>query len=1081
MAGLHSPAFAFMWGAVPLTALAWSGITLLYAALMYAFGRRFFWRNVASPVGLFGALVIVMFGVSNLMLESDAFANQYLFPSTPVRLMVFLFFCVFAEGRFVLSWQRWALIIFALFVLHLPSAFVDLHGVPAISTPGSRNNSGFVMTDAFSMIFTVIVITPRLVQYRDLAVIGERVQVKWFVIGGAGAFVAFLISAGFNDAYNSSDPFFIARMVWYLAAVLVPLALGIALLRGRIYDRATLRRHALIAGGLTLIITIIYLAGVEIGVNQINRLITDSRLAPVAYTAILITILLCIFLFQPLRLLVQNIVDQLGYPQLRAEAQSFAAFGETVYADVHLDALSQRLLEVLQAHLRVHAIALLTHSHLAEELLLLPPAPKRRGSAPAREPKMPEIPFSAYAQTETVGSGPSSGTRPLALTISPEDPLREALLQAPGPLALGRFAASPAAGELLAARMESALALVDRGEVVGIIALSDYPQVLDERDLLAALAEQVAPVWRVAERLHQQDEQDSQHRRVEQEMQMARRIQQSFLPQGVPALAGWQITPFYQPAREVGGDFYDFITLADGQLGLVIGDVTGKGVPAALVMATTRTMIRVVAQHAGAPHKVLAQVNDLLCPDLPASMYVTCFYAALDPASGRLRFANAGHELPFHRQGEVVRELRAAGMPLGLMPAMTYVEEEAQLQPGDGLLLYSDGIVEAHNRRREMFGEDRLQHLVGSHAGGTALVNGTLADLANFSGADWEQEDDITMIAVQRSAAVADEEGPLPGDLRLVDAWSLPSAPGNERLAMHRVSQSARDLGLEPAQLAQLESAVAEATLNAMEHGNNYQADKPVEIEVLTAPSLLVVRITDQGNDPLDWQRNFLLDAPTPDLTAKLAEEQSPRGWGLFLIKHLVDDVRVVSSPGHHVVELRVALGTLAPLAEDLPPPASLADVASATPSNGPLPEKSTPLDQQIPSQALARIERSNTMQPPAVTLTVRPLRPTIACIDVQGDITGEAEPALMHAYAEASMPATRAIILNVTGLVYMNSLGIGLLVTLLIRMKKQKQSLLVYGLSDHYRRIFQLTRLDDAIIVAATEADAVNAVSQLA
>jgi anti-anti-sigma factor len=408
-------------------------------------------------------------------------------------------------------------------------------------------------------------------------------------------------------------------------------------------------------------------------------------------------------------------------------------------------------------------------------------------------------------------------------------------------------------------------------------------------------------------------------------------------------------------------------------------------------------------------------------------------------------------------------------MPLGLMPAMTYVEGEAQLQPGDDVLLYSDGIVEAHNRRREMFGEDRLQQLVGAHAGGIALVNGALADLTSFSGVDWEQEDDITMIAVQRSAAVAD------GDLRLIGAWSLPSAPGNERLAMHRVSQAVHDLGIES---AQLETAVAEATLNAMEHGNNYQADKPVEVEVLAAPSTLVVRIADQGNDPLD------LAAPAPDLAAKLAEEQSPRGWGLFLIKHLVDDVRVVSTPGHHVVELRVALGKPASTPEESP---LLADVLGAAPSTDPLaegiplPEKRTHSVQEIPFQTSTLIERSNAMQPPAVTLTVRMLSPTIACIDVQGDITGEAEAALMHAYNEASTPATRAIIVNFTGLSYMNSLGIGLLVTLLIRMKKQKQSLLVYGLSDHYRRIFQLTRLDDAIIVAATEVDAVNAASQLA
>src|SRR5918998_235264 len=172
----------------------------------------------------------------------------------------------------------------------------------------------------------------------------------------------------------------------------------------------------------------------------------------------------------------------------------------------------------------------------------------------------------------------------------------------------------------------------------------------------------------------------SERERVEQELQVARRIQQASLPKEVPALAGWQITPFYQPAREVGGDFYDFFELEDGRLGLVVGDATGKGVPAALVMASTRSTLRAVAQASDySPGEVLRMINDPLVTDIPPNMFVTCLYAILEPESGSLRYANAGHDLPYlrHHGGGDAEELMARGLPLGLMPNMSYEEKEA--------------------------------------------------------------------------------------------------------------------------------------------------------------------------------------------------------------------------------------------------------------------------------------------------------------------------------------------------------------------------------------------------------------------
>ena len=246
--------------------------------------------------------------------------------------------------------------------------------------------------------------------------------------------------------------------------------------------------------------------------------------------------------------------------------------------------------------------------------------------------------------------------------------------------------------------------------------------------------------------------------RIEQELKVARSIQLASLPKEVPTLEDWQISPLYQPAREVGGDFYDFHLLPEGRLGVVVGDATGKGVPAALVMASARTMLRAVAQALGSssPGDVLKRVNDALFTDIPPNMFVTCFYAILDLNSGILTYANAGHDLPYlRRRGSDCEELRARGMPLGLMAGMGYEEKEITLQAGESALFYSDGLVEAHDPKGEMFGFPRLRELVAEHGAEKALGDSLLEELYSFVGEAWEQEDDITLLTLRRSASLS--------------------------------------------------------------------------------------------------------------------------------------------------------------------------------------------------------------------------------------------------------------------------------------------------------------------------------------
>jgi serine phosphatase RsbU (regulator of sigma subunit)/predicted ester cyclase len=245
--------------------------------------------------------------------------------------------------------------------------------------------------------------------------------------------------------------------------------------------------------------------------------------------------------------------------------------------------------------------------------------------------------------------------------------------------------------------------------------------------------------------------------RIEQDLRVARTIQQASLPKEVPQLEGWQIAPFYRPAREVGGDFYDFHFLSEGRLGLVTGDATGKGVPAALVMSTTCGMLQLAAQvlDSSSPGEVLERVNETLLARIPLNMFVTCFYAVLDPESATLRYANAGHDPPYLWHGGCCEELRARGMPLGLMPGMSYEEGEVSLREGDSVLFYSDGLVEAHDPKGEMFGFPRLRAHVAEHGEERSLGDLLLEELYSFVGEGWEQEDDITLLTLKRSASLS--------------------------------------------------------------------------------------------------------------------------------------------------------------------------------------------------------------------------------------------------------------------------------------------------------------------------------------
>jgi serine phosphatase RsbU (regulator of sigma subunit)/anti-sigma regulatory factor (Ser/Thr protein kinase) len=531
-------------------------------------------------------------------------------------------------------------------------------------------------------------------------------------------------------------------------------------------------------------------------------------------------------------------------------------------------------------------------------------------------------PKDATVQRPVLPVSVEPGGATVAVGIAENDPLLAYLQSAHGPVDVARLELdSPALQAMRTAGVALVVPLVSQGELIGTLnlgpRLSEQEYSTDDRRLLTTLAGHAAPAIRVAQLVREQAAEVAAHERLEQEMRVATLIQQQFLPRQLPDLPHWQIAAYYGPARAVGGDFYDFIEMPDGRIGIAVGDVTDKGVPAALVMARTHSVLRAEASRSDSPGVILARANELLVPEMPATMFVTCLFAILEPTTGRIVLANAGHNLPYIRTDDGVVELRATGMPLGLMPDIVYEESEGVIAPGSNVLLYSDGLVEAHDRASQMFGFPRLRQAMAIDDSGTELLDRLLETLHSFTGADWEQEDDITLVTLRRAPAVAElagiegmtenvvdggDAGSTVIPSQIITAFSVPGEEGNERLAMERVRASVDDLGLAPARLERLITAVSETTMNAIEYGSQGRADIPVDVVVETTPGAVVVRITDRA---LSGAVPAGLEAP--DLEQKLAGVQKPRGWGLFLIKNMVDSMDVTSDGSTQTVSLTLA------------------------------------------------------------------------------------------------------------------------------------------------------------------------------
>jgi phosphoserine phosphatase RsbU/P len=246
------------------------------------------------------------------------------------------------------------------------------------------------------------------------------------------------------------------------------------------------------------------------------------------------------------------------------------------------------------------------------------------------------------------------------------------------------------------------------------------------------------------------------------ELDAARALQSAILPASFPADPGCDGAARMTPATTMAGDFYDFIELPDGRIGLVMADVSGKGVPAAFFMAVSRTNLRELAAHHGDPAACLAHTNDLLCTQNPMDQFVTVFYGIFDPSTGGFDYANAGHNRPLlrRRDGSVESLAGRSGLMLGVKPGATFANHKVTLQNGDRLVLYTDGVTEAFNASEEPYGEQRLIGEVQDHGDATAeaLIEKICRSVDAFSGSA-PQSDDITVAVLVWTGKGIDNAG----------------------------------------------------------------------------------------------------------------------------------------------------------------------------------------------------------------------------------------------------------------------------------------------------------------------------------
>ncbi len=671
-----------------------SWVPVLGSAMLMAVGTSLF-----APLSLLeGAGWETAAGIVGI-LSLDELPNYWI---SLAGISLIAFFLVFPNGRWVPAWARYA-------VFTLGGLLVVATASQAIDPASWPSGVKLLWTAGLPL----AVVASQLYRTVALAEPDERLRARPVLLSFVVAVGSFSVLWALKPEL-STDAFGLVlatdrlRAIYDLnllilltaAVFLFPVSIGFAVFRYRLFDIELVANRALVYGALSAGVVFAFLAVAGLIVLLTGEQIGDQLTGAQAGIAGALTGALLVVGFQPARRRIQSIVDRRFYREKYDAERVVEAFAARANEVVDLDQLRHQVRDAVTDTLHPTGMATWLSGEAGQDIDL----------------EMEEQHF-LHQAGETVD-----------LAQTPLERLREA-------------------------GYEVAVPLISQRDLVGVLLLG--PREAEMRyssldlELMDRLATRAAPALRMSRMVKEQEAEALRRERVEQELDVARRIQHDLLPKELPALEGWAIDVYYEPAREVGGDFYDFIPLEDGRWAVVVGDVADKGVPAAMVMATCRTLLR-GASTRSSPADVLRTVNDLLEPDIPEAMFVTCLYGVLEADTGRFVFANAGHDLPYLRRDGEVHEVRATGMPLGLLRGSEYDEAEILFEPGDVAVLTSDGLVEAHGPGREMFGFHRVVESIQAVQPSEPLISCLLDAQKAFVGSRWEQEDDITLLTIAR-------------------------------------------------------------------------------------------------------------------------------------------------------------------------------------------------------------------------------------------------------------------------------------------------------------------------------------------
>ncbi len=686
-------------------------------------------RKANDWLALFASAMLTLVGVlltrpvESMALVSPFWHLPFILTLAIGGSTIILFMFLFPDGRYVPPWTRWVargwiLWIFAWYLV--PVWLIEPMPWPPRLQPGWAV-AGWLVSGLAVQIY----------RFRAVSTPSQRQQTRWVVLGLVVASIGFLayvyiiptVFPSLREPGLTHLVYILAGVpLLYISILFVPLAIGISILRYRLWDIGVFVNRTLVYGLLTVLLTAVYL-GLVLLLQPFFRAVTGHN----SLLAMAVSTLATAVLVYPLRQRVQAGIDRHLFPRKYDAAQVIVGLSAALRDEVDLTRLTEQLERAISEIIQPASV----FSWL-------------------RTPQG----FRVYLFDE----GGNWADFPIWVNgvVPFDDPLVPYLTESREDItALETLKVNSGGLEQLRAAGVIALVLLrSRGELIGWLSLGPRTNQegysADDWQFLSLVAAQAGPAVRVAQLALEQQAAALEKQRLAQQLRLARLVQQTLLPHEWPEMPGWEIAGHYRPAQAVGGDFYDFLSFKDGRCALVIGDVSDKGIPASLVMAATRSLLRSVAYQFIDPEEVLRRTNRLLLPDLPEGLFVTCLYAVLDPVTGRLTLANAGHNLPFCHGAQGVAEIWATGMPLGWMPDATYEGRELTLEPGDCLLFYSDGLTEALNPAGDLFGVPRLEALLaGIQAGSSDVIERLLAELADFVGPQGP-DDDVTILALTR-------------------------------------------------------------------------------------------------------------------------------------------------------------------------------------------------------------------------------------------------------------------------------------------------------------------------------------------